>query len=252
MEQSTSESRATDHESPVTSFLALDAPERVVRISFAGKTARHFFRRLGITDWLLYLKELRSEFLSDAEKWIPENRWTEAAIALWDGAIVRVEGYKGLAAVSAPEEKATMPALHKKAAVTLLQQVVALPGADPFDLEADSRTVRLEAAWNETIYQNLIHRFRPPSQADALAYDRLKVEYYRSRGRRDGATRIVIPPRLKQLCEIYDRLCLDVSGYSGMQTPSEMDPLHKQAAVQGLFEPVESESGEVGSTTSDV
>ena len=226
-----------------SSELNLAALERTVRLKFGGKTARHIFRRLTFSDWWGFLKDSRSEMILQGDSWSHESRTDEAAIALWDRAVVRVEGYR-----AGDDWKRKMPATHKIAAVGLLQEVVAVPSTeeDDFDLEADRRTVTLEAAWNGQVYSNLRHVFRVPEQEDTLSYRRLMAEFFRKSSRRQSksTTRVVVPVRLSGLVKLYDRLIEDAEGYTGFRAPREMDALHKQAAILALFDPPQEEPDE--------
>ena len=228
---------------PEASELNLAALERTVRLKFGGKTARHIFRRLTFSDWWGFLKDSRSEMILQGDSWSHQSRTDEAAIALWDRAIVRVEGYR-----AGEDWKRKMPATHKIAAVGLLQEVAAVPSSeeDDLDLEADRRTVTLEVAWNGEVYPSLRHVFRVPEQEDTLSYRRLMAEFFRKSSRRESksTTRVVVPVRLSGLVKLYDRLIEEVEGYTGFRAPREMDPLHKQAAVLALFEPPQEESDE--------
>jgi len=216
-----------------TKLLDLNSPERVARVSFAGKEARHFFRPIALADWVNYFKTLATEFISAGDELTPEARPEEAAAQLWEKCIVRVEGYRG------QEWRARTPVSHKMAAVAALQEVYAMDGGDPFDLEADAVTVRLEAAWNGEVYSQLKHRFRLPSSAETLSYRRLNVSFLRSKGRRNPETRIRAAVRLAELCRLYDSLILETSGYAG--DLANLDALHKMGAVSALFEPPEPE-----------
>ncbi len=226
---------------PKSSELNLAALERTVRLKFGGKTARHIFRRLTFSDWWGFLKDSRTEMILQGDSWSHESRTDEAAIALWDRAIVRVEGYR-----VGEDWKEKMPASHKIAAVGLLQEVVAVPSSeeDDLDLEADRRTVTLKAAWNGQVFHRLQHIFRVPEQEQTLTYRRLMAEFFRKSSRRQSTTRVVVPVRLSGLVKLYDRLIEEAEGYTGFRAPREMDPLHKQAAVLALFDSPQEESEE--------
>lgn len=226
-------------------LLDLSSPERSVRLKFSGRTGLHFFRHLALDDWMHYVQGLRSEIVGDGDTWETKDQAREVAEQLWNDAIRRVEGYKLGETEGAPSWKERMPLSHKLAAVALLQEVYARESGDPFDLEPDTRLITLEAAWNLEVYEGLQHRFRVPTRREDHDYRRLNVQYYRQRGSRQPRQCIRIVPRLRQLCGLYDRLVLDVAGYTGADAPQkEMDPLHKQAAVVALFEPLEIEPEE--------
>jgi len=217
-----------------TKLLDLDCAERRATVRFAGRSATHIFRPLTLEDWLRYFTTLAVEYISTSDEMITQSHEQEAADALWQEAILRVEGYQG------DDWKGRMPLSHKVAALAGLQQVLATDAGDPFDLAPDSRLVRLEAAWNGEIHEGLGHRFRLPSSEDARDYRRLNVSFIRSRGRRDQALRIKACVRLGELCRLYDALILETEGYSG-DYPKRPDPLHKMAAITALFEPPEAD-----------
>lgn len=214
--------------------LDLEVPERSAIVRFAGKEATHYFRPLTLADWLAYFTRLSTEFITSGEEMTSESDQGEASEALWNSAVLRVEGYTGA------DWRERMPVSHKVAAVTALQQVLAIDAGNPFDLEPDSRTVHLEAAWNGAIFDELLHRFRLPNAQDQKDYRRLNVSFIRSRGRRDqNTTRIKACVRIGELCRLWDALSIGIEGYQGGKF--SMDPLHKMAAVAALFEPPESE-----------
>lgn len=215
-------------------LLDLSAPERSVRVREAGRVGRHIFRPLALSDWLRYLADLKTEFVYEEDSVLPVNRSEEAAVALWDGAVLRVEGYH-----CGDDWKERMPVGHKAAAVNLLQEVYVTESADPFDLQAEGHSVVLEAAWNESVYERLVHRFRLPAAAEELSFRRLQIRFYRMTGQRGGVTRVRVPAKLKELCQLYDAMILSTEGYAGFRSPKDMDPLHKQAAVTALFTPPE-------------
>ena len=229
--------------------LDLAAPQRTVRLKFGSRTARHVFRRLRCEDWLEFIKAARTEMIFDRTGWTQESHADAACIALWNRAVLRVEGYKVGPKGTSDDWKEKMPAHHKIAAVGLLQEVAVVPSEDDenqdFDLEADRRTVTLEAAWNERVHKRLDHLFHIPRQQDVLEYRRTLAESYRQQRPRAGAIHVQFPPRLKQMVALYDRLIDEVRGYTGLNSPRDMDALHKQAAVLALFEPpAESEEEE--------
>lgn len=228
-------------EGPDTSELDVTASERSVRLKFGGRTARHIFRRLHFDDWNEYVKASRMEIVLDGDTWTHVSKTDEAAIALWDKAILHVEGYKVGPQGLSKDWKRKMPARHKIVAVGLLQEVTAVPSNEDadfdLDLEADRRTVVLEASWNERVYPRLLHTFRVPAQEETLRYRRIMAESYRKPGRRKLSTRVLVPPRLASLVALYDALIVSTSGYRNNPSPREMDALHKQAAAMALFNP---------------
>ena len=229
--------------------LDLAAPQRTVRLKFGSRTARHVFRRLRCEDWLEFVKAARTEMVFDRSGWTQESHADAASIALWNRAVLRVEGYKVGPKGTSDDWKQKMPAHHKIAAVGLLQEVAVVPSEDDgnpdFDLEADRRTVTLEAAWNERVHR-LQHIFRLPGQEHTLRYRRTMAEFFRKSGQRQKkTTRVLVPARLTSLVALYDALILSTTGYTNAHGPADMDALHKQAAVLALFEPpAESEEEE--------
>ncbi len=235
------EPRVGSEEGPDTSELDATASERSVRLKFGGRTARHFFRRLHFDDWNEYVKASRPEMIFDGDAWTHESKTDEAAISLWDKAVLRIEGYKVGPEGLSKDWKRKMPAHHKIAAVDLLQEVTAVPSNEDadfdLDLEADRRTVVLETSWNEHVYPCLQHTFRIPAQEETLRYRRIMAESYRKPGRRTSSTRVLVPARLASLVALYDALIVSTSGYRNNPSPREMDALHKQAAAMALFNP---------------
>ena len=224
-----------------SSELDLTASERSVRLKFSGRTARHIFRRLHFDDWNEYVKAARTEIVLDGDTWTHETKADEASIALWDKAVLRVEGYKVGPDGLAKDWRWKMPVHHKIVAAGLLQEVTGIPSNEDadfdLDLEADRRTVVLEAAWNERTFPLLSHAFRIPAQEETLRYRRIVAETYRKPGRRKSSTRVLVPARLASLVALYDALIVSTSGYRNNPSPREMDALHKQAAVVALFSP---------------
>ena len=224
-------------------LLDLSSPERIVRLKFGQRSALHVFRRLTLEDWLGYLKLCPTELVAEGDAWTPESNAPQAADWLWSRAVTRLEGYK-----AGEDWKQKMPLAHKLAAVTLLQEVyLSETHNDPFEIEAESRTVVLEAAWNLQRYENLVHRFRLPWQDEAYRYRRLTVQWYRQRGQRQQGMRIRMALALRPLCDLYDQLIEAAEGYawpSGTDVRGTMDPLHKSAAISVVFEPPEAAEGE--------
>ncbi len=247
-------SQPTDsHKAVVTSagegpaLLDLSAPERVVRLRFRQQVARHFFRVLTMADWLAYVKTANAPAIVQGESWSQDDHEDEAAIELWENAVLRLEGYK---LPPGDDWRGRIPVAHIRAAVEGLQEIYLGESLSPFDQEADSQAVVLEVAWNEQVFDKLVHRFSTPGREIELRYRRVKASYYRVRGARRDTTQISTPARLKEMCELYDQLILGVEGYKfcpefieaqPLTTPKEiarwMDPLQKQAAVWALLRP---------------
>jgi len=223
--------------------LDLAAGERVVRVKFAGRTGRHFFKPITQEDWIEYVAALEQEMVQRGESWTPESKAEVAALKLWEKRIERVEGY--------PEGdwKLCMPLPVIAGAVALLQEVYVSEGPDLYAFSAERRTVVLEAAWNERVHDRLCHTFRVPSRDEQLAYKRVSISYFRPRGTKEqNVSRVRIGLKLESLCRLWDALIVEAFGYCGYSGLDEMkrrmDPLHKQAAVVALFEPPEAPAAE--------
>ncbi len=228
-------------------LLNLSAKERVVGVKFAGRSLRVIFRPLTLKDWIEYSAALGSGFVQRGDEWTPESNEREAACKLWDAALAGVEDLSKIPAmaVADPRWKTQMPIEAISAAAGVLQEVRVRAGGDPFAFDADARTVRLEATWNELVFDELVHIFRVPTRNEALQYKRVSVSYFRVAGSRRGEaapSRVRVALRLKPLCDLYDSLIQEVHGYAGYARPQDMDPIHKLHAVGGLFEPPESEA----------
>ena len=239
----------TSTEEEEAQLLDLSAQERTVRLKIGPHRVLHILRRLTLQDWIRYQKTAHTQVIVSGEWSQMSSRSDEAAIELWDSAIVRIEGYKVGPGGLPVDWKNKMSVLQKIRAVDLLQEVEAVPESEQPAFEANSRSVCLEAGWNGTIYEHLMHKFRLPTQEDDLKYRRVQADSFRKRersrqrnGRREAVTKVLLPSILGTMSEFYDQFILEVAGYTGAQHVADMDPLHKQAAIMALFDPPTEES----------
>lgn len=230
------EPQAPTIDSPATEHLLdLAAPERVVCIRHGKQVARHYFRPPTLSDWQKYLAA-KNPARTFEDKGV-EQRMDEPDCALWRELILRIEGYKGGDELEPEEWKARIPVSHKAAAIEGLQEIYIGDYADPTELAAASRRVVLDVSFNERIFDQLVHVFRVPTIENELDYRRVKVNWQRVRGARSQKVQVFVPPRLREMCSLWDRLVLEVEGYKvGADFKRAMDCLHKQAAVMGLFD----------------
>lgn len=235
------------------------APEQVevcLRVSGAGGRyeLRHRLRPPRLDDWREYERNLRStvetaEHDRDALQF--DSAPLEAAAALYDRLFLGADGYSlagGLEGIS-PDR---VPLNHKEMAIRALSDVgpaprpEGSPGEDAevalFSLDPEQVEVTLEASRSGTSYQQLTHVFAPPNAADRVEYSRVTSQALYVRGSRSLKT--LLPARLPGLAALYDRLILEARGYAAAggelkdraAIAKHMDPLHKKAAVQMLFE----------------
>lgn len=226
-----------------------------VRFRDAGRdvAVKHVFRFPKLADWWAFEQALQkstevvTEQAAQAVKF--DRREADAAEALWDALILRTEGYRLRDGSETPP--ASVPLLHKIAASRLLAQVfVDDPSAaegdepPPYVFDPVSVDVRLIAQRSGTIHEGLTHTLRRPTAAEQKEYSRKTSGALFVAGSRTQKS--LIPARLKDLVAMYDRLVIAVVGYAIDGHPvtvddakEYMDALHKQAAIQELFAPVE-------------
>ncbi|HXE75316.1 MAG TPA: hypothetical protein VNN18_06755 [Candidatus Xenobia bacterium] len=236
--------------------LELAPPERVIplKVTQAGHVyrLRHVLRPPAAADWFAYeaaLEPTVEELNDDAGEpcYRLRVRSTDAAAALWERLIARVDGY---GEVSGRDWRALIPLAHKEAAVGALTLVAPATRASAspdgfYPLAVNEVPVALEAVVGGVAYPRLVHVFQTPTVEAERAYRRLLAETLTVRGGRDGATRTLIPARLPALVRLYDSLILRAEGYSVDGKPSTslgvnslrdfMDAWHKRIAVQALF-----------------
>ncbi len=260
--EKTGTEQATGSGIPSGFILNKHTVEVIMRIGEAKLV--HRFNRPKLTNWNDYLRDLKPGFVLSEEKgWAAKNDEALASSNLWDATIVEVEGYKG---ADAPDWKKKIPVNHKMTGVKFLQDVWvedSLSGGDAkdddgnavFDLEADSRTIILAATSDGFKFDRLVHVLRIPSADQEIRFERTRIHYIRQTG---DSNRVISPPRLRKMAELYDELIESVEGYAiekkseqqvedgpvameavAISSPAEaqrhMDPLHKQAAVLAAF-----------------
>lgn len=236
---------------------------------------RHILRPPEFDDWLEYENRLnRSVEIVGNTTRLDRDR-AEAAEAVWDRTIVRVEGYKLLQSpmhrFPPPQEPADqgeqceaegaidlheafpegwhgkVPLFHKMAAIELLAQVFV---AEPEQLEGlycfdpQQMEVHLVAARGGEERDGLVHVLRRPTARQQKEFSRIVSTAIYVRGSRTGKS--LLPSRLRELSRFYDELLMDVRGYALNGAPAtrqdalrHMDALHKQTAVSALFAPEE-------------
>ena len=187
----------------------------------------HVFKRPTLNNWTDYLNDLKPGFLlNEAKGWAATNDEAFAAKALWDNVIMEVTGYKGSIGWQDGDWKKKIPVSHKKIAVNFLQDVWVEDfqhgdakddeGNAVFDLEADSRTVVLAATADGFKYDRLVHILKVPTPEQEIRFERTRVHYIRQSGE---SNRVISPPRLRKMAELYDEIILSVDGY-GVEEPS--------------------------------
>lgn len=248
----------------------LKPTEVIVPIRFreAGRAVavKHVFRPPSALEWIEFDKTLHARVEEEKDVTRLDDHVEEAAEALWEKCIARVDGYaRGGRSISdefpetacpatlKPEGKevvhtcwrAKIPLQHKLGGVRGLSQVgIHEPEEEQaYEFNAESVLVILEAARNGEIFADLTHRLRRPTPEEAKAFSRLQRSTVFVRGSRTPTA--LLPSKLKEMVELYDKLVLEVGGYSvGGETITSrvlaieaMDALHKRAAVEALFQP---------------
>lgn len=221
--------------------LDLSAAERVVKLNVGGRIYRHVFKRIEQREWEQYARGAGAVLMQEGNAIIPQGGDEEAAWEFWGRNVVRVEGYTSAQiAEQGAGWKEFVPATHQLWAVEMLREVFAVEVSD----DGEHTLVRIEANWNERVFEQLVHRFAQPSKAQVLRYRRTGARFLRVGGSRKQQTQIVIPSRLDELCKLYDELCVAVDGYAsgdrlieGASDLKSVDALHKSTAVNALFDP---------------
>jgi hypothetical protein len=110
-----------------------------------------------------------------------------------------------------------------------------------FILDLESQAVELEL--EGVAHGPLVHHFRIPTLNEYHKFKRLMADSRLVGGTRHLKT--IMFSRLPGLVKLYDELIISIEGYKAGQsaidnrqsTIEQMDAIHKQVAVQGLFEP---------------
>ena len=231
----------------------LAAEEIQVCLRLRGRhELRHILRPPRWEDWRNYERSLRSTVETvenDGEEALRfDSRAMEAAAELYDRLFRSAEGYHGSQNSCVTAEMIPLP--HKEMVVRGLGDVAPASeeeSSEPgegilFSLDADTVEVALEATRNGKKFRNLAHVFRAPTAAEHVEYSRISAQALYVRGSK--TLKSILPPRLPGLVALYDRLIQQVRGYGVAGQPlgeraaivQHMDPLHKKAAVQTLFE----------------
>lgn len=228
----------------------------------------HTFKRPTLNQWSDYLRDLKPGFiLSEDKGWAAKNDESFAASEMWNELVVGVKGYRGKAGWLDGDWKKKIPVKHKMTGIQFLQDVWVEDsqeggnekddeGKAVFDLEADTRTVILAGTSDGFKFDRLAHILKVPLPEQEIRFERTRIHYIRQSG---DSNRVISPPRLRKMAELYDELIESVEGYAienYVQNPPEntdlnateiknisdatdarryMDPLHKQAAVLATF-----------------
>ncbi|MBI2815455.1 MAG: hypothetical protein HYX72_00800 [Acidobacteria bacterium] len=230
----------------------------------------HQFRPPQFADWLEYETKLnRSVEVVGAHTRFDQER-AEAAEAIWDRIIVRVEGYcvgsreqetansKELRDAFPESWREQIPVLHKMAAIQLLAQVFPTAGdeTEVYHFDPAEVEVHLEAGRGGKEYTGLVHTLRRPTVRQQKEFSRVVSTALYVRGSRTEKS--LLPSRLREMVRFYDELVTGVRGYSvsGQAATREdavkwMDALHKQTAVAALFNFEDSEAEEERVASSD-
>lgn len=255
--EDTNKSGTTDHSGPSPILFELSPKKIEVCLRMKGASGRyeltHYLRPPKLEDWRRYEINLKSTV--EASEHSPEalqfdSAAMEAAVELYNSLFTEATGYcvTSEGGVVACEQ---IPAHHKEMVIRALGDVGPetaqnSDGIDdsitPFALDPDRITVTLQAQARGEDFAGLTHMFSPPTAADRIGYSRVVSQALFVRGSQSLKT--LLPARLPGLVKLYDQLICEVRGYSVQgQEVSEraaivkhMDPLHKKAAVQALFE----------------
>jgi len=232
-----------------------------VRLVFTlrGRQLVHVLARPQTKDWLDWARAVTTTYQTRGDTLTAETSGElEAYQTLWRKQAVRVEGYAskdGRALLEAYPEtwRDFVPVAHMEVAIRLLARVQlkspeAASSSEAFIVDLDLVPVEIEVTDQETA--PLVHWFRAPGMPEQKTYKRIMAESRLVTGSKHLKT--VIGSRLPALVKLYDELIERVEGYTldGQSIEQKkvaqrsMDAIHKQVAVQGLFEsPEEQEQG---------
>jgi hypothetical protein len=246
------ESRPIENrQSTITNLLDLAAPIRV-EFRHRGIPLVHILNRPTQRDWLAYAKGVSTTYEFAGEGIHAEiSGELEAQGKLWRGSIRSVEGYVGadgrpIAEIYPDVWREKIPASHIELAVRALAAVRLKTAEDPaltnpvaFILDLESQAVELEM--DGVAHGPLVHHFRIPTLNEYNKFKRLMADSRLVGGTRHLKT--IMFSRLPGLVKLYDELIISVEGYQP-PVPDFMDAIHKQVAVQGLFEPPTEQSAD--------
>ena len=249
------QSEEPQHPAPSThnALLDLAAPIRV-EFKHRGIPLAHVLNRPTQRDWLNYAKGVSTTYEFAGEGIHAEiSGELEAQGKLWRASIRSVEGYicadgRPIAEVYPDVWREKIPASHIELAVRALAAVRVKTAEDPaltnpvaFILDLETQAVELEVEGID--HAPLVHHFRLPTLNEYNKFKRLMAD-----SRLVGGTRrlkTIMFSRLPGLVKLYDELIASADGYVFGQSAignrqsaiDQMDAIHKQVAVQGLFEP---------------
>lgn len=232
---------------PAPALLDLSAPERIVKLRSGEHRYIHIFNPPTADDWLQFEQRARPTQIFRGEEVETHTGLREAALALWEKRIKRVEGYgdSGLRI-----QDSSLSTEHRIQAVLGLDRVEinaesAVEGATE---DTETKVVVLQAWWNGQLFPTLIHRFKRPLVEHELRFSeataRSSIVLPRGVKRaKDAAIESRKLPSLPTLVALYDELVVGMEGYAAGQSPignrqsaiEMMDVPHKSAAVRGLF-----------------
>lgn len=242
------------------------APDRIeisLRLNSGGSRyeLKHRLRPPRLADWCEYERNLKStveapEHSPDALQF--ESASMEAAVALYDSLFLEAEGYC-IATEDVGVTCGQIPAHHKEMVIRGLGDVApelaegaelseeaGSPAEKPdvalYSLDSEHVSITLQALARGEKFSGLVHKFSPPTAAHRIQYSRIVSQALYVRGSRSLKT--LLPARLPGLVKLYDQLICEAHGYCAQGSEladraaivRHMDPLHKKAAVQELFE----------------
>ena len=240
-------------QSPIANLLDLAAPLRI-EFRHRGIPLAHVLNRPAQRDWLNYAKGVFTTYEFGGDEIHAEvSGDLEAQGKLWRASVRSVEGYVGadgrpIAEVYPDAWRQKIPVSHIELVVRALAAVRVKTAEDPvltnlaaFVLDLESQAVELEL--EGTAHGPLVHHFRLPTLNEYNKFKRLMADSRIVGGSR--RLRTIMFSRLPGLVKLYDELIVSVEGYatgelavSNQQSAVErMDAIHKQVAVQGLFDP---------------
>jgi hypothetical protein len=239
-------------------LLPLDQPRVIVLVD--GKHSYTFnFHRITQEEYQRYFAAIYVAQRNEDGDLVTTQDLNTAAVTLFEETIDSVSGYAG-DFTSRPGWKAKIPPSHSLRAGWKLVEVAAVPPSDDSPIDPERMEVVLDALWSRTnvsdqvtVFKGLKHFFAPPSLEDKRRFYRAGSMSKVVGGDRKGTT--IKASRHALLLELYDKLVLDVDGYSVAGKPIEkdqikmwMDGVHKVYAVQELFSrsEVKTESGSEG------
>jgi hypothetical protein len=235
---------------PESSLLDLSAPERTVKLRSGEKRYVHVFNPPTAEDWLEFERRARATQIFRGDEVETVTRLREAALALWEKRINRVDGYTP----SAAGDFAGIPSEHRIQAVLGLDRVeLNTEDTEAATEDTETKVVVLQARWNGEFFPALVHRFKRPLVEHELRFSEAAARstIVLPRGPRlrngkpdkDAAIESRRLPSLPTLIALYDEMIVGVEGYADGNSKLEirnsviakMDAPHKSAAVRALF-----------------